>query len=312
MTGRRIHFFHDYLLSHYGQRVQKLCLDGGFTCPNRDGSKAVGGCVFCDVGGSGAAHIAAARPIREQIATQKAQCRARYGASIFIAYFQAFTNTYAPLERLKSLYDEALEDSDIVGLSVGTRADCLSPSVCDLLASYRDKGRRVWVEIGVQTVNQETLDRMNRAELVDDFRRAAKLVKERGLDLVVHVIVGLPGDTAEDFYRTIGFVNEVGADGIKIHNLYVDARAPLAKWWRDGQLKVLTLEEYAEAVATGLEQLCPACLIHRLSGQAPRPYHLAPDWALDKNRVIHAIEKVLERRGTAHGSAYSLERSVLP
>lgn len=301
MKPKPINYFHDHLVSYYGQRVQKLCLDGGFTCPNRDGSKSVGGCLFCDADGSGAGHMAAARPIREQIAQQKAQCRRRYGAKLFIAYFQAFTNTYGPLERLKSLYDEALASDDIVGLSVGTRADCLNDAVCDLLASYQVRKRRVWVEIGIQTVNQETLLNMNRAESVEDFRRAAKLVKARGLELVVHVIVGLPGDKRDDFLATISFVNTLDADGIKIHNLYIDSRAPLAALWHKGQIVLWGFNDYVTCVADGLERLSRRCLVHRLSGQAPKPYHLAPDWALDKNRIIRAIEGELLRRGTFHG-----------
>lgn len=305
MRAKPINYFHDHLVAYYGQRVQKLCLDGGFTCPNRDGSKSVGGCLFCDADGSGAGHMAAARPIREQVAQQKAQCRRRYGARLFIAYFQAFTNTYGPLEHLKRLYDEALASDDIVGLSVGTRADCLNDAVCDLLASYRVGGRRVWVEIGVQTINQATLDNMNRAESVEDFQWAAELVKGRGLELVVHVIAGLPGDNRDDFLATISFVNTLNADGIKIHNLYIDSRAPLAALWQKGEIALWSFNEYVSSVADGLEKLSNRCLVHRLSGQAPKPYHLAPDWALDKNRIIQAIEAELWRRGTFHGCACS-------
>ncbi|MCX7626744.1 MAG: TIGR01212 family radical SAM protein [Candidatus Sumerlaeaceae bacterium] len=305
MTPKPINYFHDHLIECYGQRVQKLCLDGGFTCPNRDGSKSFGGCLFCDSDGSGAGKILAARPVGEQVARQKALCQRRYGAKLFIAYFQAFTNTYAPVERLRFLYDQALASDDVIGLSVGTRADCLDEQVCDLLASYMSRSRRVWVEIGVQTVNQATLDRMNRAEGVEDFRRAAQLVKQRNLELVVHVIVGLPGDGIDDFLATVDFVNTLNADGIKIHNLYVDSRAPLAALWRKGDVPILSFGDYVSAVAQGVARLSSRCLVHRLSGQAPKPYHLAPEWALDKNRVIRAVEAELLARGAFHGSLYS-------
>ncbi len=309
MRSSRIRHFHQLLLCKYGERVQKLCLDGGFTCPNRDGTKAVGGCVFCDADGSGAAHIVSARSLAEQIRQQKLQCQRRYGAKLFIAYFQAFTNTYAPIDRLRELYDEALHDDDVIGLSVGTRADCVTEEVCELLLGYRNRGKTVWVEIGIQTVNQQTLDRMNRAETVGDFVAGCRLVKRYGLELVTHVIVGLPGDTKGDFLATIDFVNGVAADGIKIHNLYVDARSPLARWWRSGEVPLLEFRDYVQWVADGLERLAPRCYVHRLSGQAPRMFHLAPEWALDKNRVIHAIEAELERRDTVQGSFYCDESS---
>ncbi len=304
-----VNYFHTHLLQVYGCRVQKLCLDGGFTCPNRDGTKARGGCYFCDASGSGAAHIVPTDSITQQLRNQKKRCEQRYGAARFIAYFQAFTNTYASIPRLRSLYDEATADPQVVGLSVGTRADCITPAVCELLAEYVTRGLRVWVEIGVQTINQRTLDQMNRAETVDDYRRAAQLVKQAGLELVAHVIAGLPGDTGEDFLRTIRFLNEIMADGAKIHNLYIDSRATLASWWRDGKCRVLGFEEYVSLVADGLEILSPRCLIHRLSGQAPRQYHLAPAWALDKNLVIHSIEKELERRRSRQGARYPSEVS---
>ncbi|MGC8740613.1 MAG: TIGR01212 family radical SAM protein [Candidatus Sumerlaeaceae bacterium] len=304
MRTPRINHFHNFLKQAYGCRVQKLCLDGGFTCPNRDGSKATGGCYFCDASGSGAAHIVSAEPISEQLKSQKLRCQQRYGAVKFIAYFQAFTNTYAPIERLRMLYDQATSDPDVIGLSVGTRADCISEKVCELLRGYQCQGKRVWVEIGVQTINQTTLERMNRAETVEDYRRAARLIKEANLELVAHVIVGLPGDTRDDFLRTVEFLNEIHADGAKIHNLYIDARAALARWWREGRCQLLDFDEYINLVADGLESLAPNCVIHRLSGQAPRPFHLAPHWALDKNFIIQKIESELERRGTRHGSRW--------
>jgi radical SAM protein (TIGR01212 family) len=304
MGTQLIHYFHDHLVATRGSRVQKLCIDGGFTCPNRDGTKARGGCLFCDAAGSGAAHIAAASSIAEQVALQKERCRQRYHASLFIAYFQAFSNTYAPIDALRVLYEQAIMDDEVIGLSVGTRADCVDAAVCQLLRSCQARGKRVWVEIGIQTVNQQTLDRMNRAETVDDFAKACRLVKEHGLELVTHVIAGLPGDCPADFRSTIEFVNCMRADGIKIHNLYIDSRSRLAGAWRAGEVRTLEWDEYVALVADAIERLSPHCLVHRLSGQAPRPYHLAPDWALDKTRVIKGIEAELYRRRTSHGSRF--------
>jgi hypothetical protein len=295
-----INNFHDWLVQEFGSRVYKLCLDAGFTCPNRDGSKAVGGCTFCDVAGSGGAHIESTIGISAQVRDQIANSERRYRARKFIAYFQAFTNTYAPVERLHAVYDAAICDHRIVGLSVGTRADCVSHEVCELLASYRPRVR-VWLELGIQTVNQATLDRVNRAETVEEFHLACSMAKAAGLDLVLHIIFGLPGDTAEDCMRSIEFANRHGVSGVKIHNLYVDSRSPIAVDWRKGLVRLPEFDEYCSLVCDALERLDPGILVHRLTGHAPSPYHLGPGWALGKPAAIEKIAAELRRRGTYQG-----------
>lgn len=301
--------FRDWLVREYGERVQKLCIDAGFTCPNRDGRKGTNGCVFCDSQGSGARHIKTAREVESQVRSQIAQVERRFKARKFIAYFQAFTNTYAPLDRLREIYDSAFCDDRIVGLSVGTRSDCLDESVCALLASYRERGR-VWVEVGLQTANQDTLNRMNRGETVEQFRLACRAALQQGLDVVGHVILGLPGDSHSDFVRAIEVLNEAGVTGVKIHNLFVDCRAPIAAMWRRGEVPVLSRQDYVKAVCDALEILSPRILIHRLTGEAPAGELLAPDWVRNKKDVLDAIVTELNRRGTRQGSRFNGQAAV--
>jgi radical SAM protein (TIGR01212 family) len=297
----RYNAFHPWLRQQYGQRVHKICLDGGFTCPNRDGSKAEGGCTFCDVAGSGARHIATELGIRRQALRQISRVQKRYKAALFIAYFQAFTNTYAPVHTLKQIYDAAFFDDRIVGLSVGTRSDCITDEICELLASYRQRGR-VWLELGLQSVNQSTLDSVNRAERVDDYFAAAELAREYKLDLITHLIFGLPGDTPEDWLRAVKAVNASGSVGIKIHNLYIDSRAPLADAWHQGKVTLPNRNQYVSAVCDALEILRPEILVHRLTGDAPPHELLAPDWVRDKSAVLQSIENELELRNSRQGS----------
>lgn len=296
----------DYLRAEFGAPLQRLCLDAGFTCPNRDGSKAVGGCTFCDVAGSGASHIEETLGVRRQVQHQVALNEKRYGRSRYIAYLQAFTNTYGPIDRLRAVYDAAVSHPDVAVLSVGTRADCVDGSVCDLLAEF-NRRVEVWLELGLQSVNQATLDRVNRAETPDDFRLACRMSRCRGLRVVAHLIVGLPGDTPADCLRAVDLLNEEGVWGVKIHNLYIDSRAPMAAEWEAGGIPTMTQEEYVACVCDMLERLHPETVIHRLTGQAPRAFHLAPLWALNKSAVLEAITAEMRRRGSAQGSRFRLK-----
>lgn len=288
--------FNQWLRKRHGARVQRLCVDGGFTCPNRDGTKSAGGCSFCDAGGSGAGHIAAGMDVAGQVRRQIDRVQHRYGRSCrFIVYFQAFTSTYASVDQLRRVYDASLCDERIVGLSVGTRADCLTPEICALLASYVPR-YDVWVEIGLQSVNQATLDRVNRAERVEDFERACAMAKAAGLGVVAHLIFGLPGDAREDCLRAADLVNRCGVDGVKIMNLYIHASAPMAAEWRAGRVGLMERDEYVALVCDALERLEPSVLVHRLTGECPAPELLAPAWAGDKHAVLNAIHAELARR----------------
>ncbi|MBX7245691.1 MAG: TIGR01212 family radical SAM protein [Candidatus Sumerlaeaceae bacterium] len=294
--------FHDWLLKRFGERVFKICLDAGFTCPNRDGSKASGGCTFCDLAGSGARHIETSLGIRHQVQQQIQTARRRYRAEKFIAYFQAFTNTYAPVRVLKDIYDAAFCDPNVVGLSIGTRGDCVTDEVCELIAGYKSRGP-VWLELGLQSVNQSTLDRINRAERVEDFVEACESARKAGVDVVAHLIFGLPGDTREDCLKGVRLVNECGCRGIKIHNLYIDANAPMAEEWQRGEIQMIEREEYISWVCDALEILDPGVLVHRLTGEASPKLHLAPQWSREKVHLLRDIERELERRGSYQGKA---------
>jgi uncharacterized protein len=303
LHGRRYRSFGAWLRHYFGETVQKVCIDAGLTCPNRDGSKSRGGCLFCSAGGSGAGHVLTGLEIADQVRTQIARSLKRKGARRFIAYFQSFSNTYAPLEQLRELYDAALCDERIVGLSVATRGDCVCADTVDLLAEYRQRVH-VWLELGLETSSQATLDRMNRSETVEDFVRASALARTAGIDVVAHCIFGLPGDTRADAMRSIDLVNQAGASGVKIHNLYVDRTSGLAEQWRLGRVPVLSLEDYVELACDALERLRPDILIHRLTGEAPSGDLLAPDWVRDKASVLRAIEAGMESRGTFQGARY--------
>jgi len=293
----------EHLKAEWGAALHRLCLDAGFTCPNRDGSKAFGGCTFCDVAGSGASHIEGALGVRRQVLHQIAQCEQRHGPTRYIAYLQAFTNTYAPLDRLRAVYEAAVCHPDVAVLSVGTRSDCVDAPVCELLAGFGDRVQ-VWLELGLQSVNQATLDRVNRAETPDDFRQACRLARTYGLRVVAHVIVGLPGDTPADYLRAVDLLNAEGVWGVKIHNLYIDRRAPMAADWEAGSITLPTRDEYVASVCDMLERLRPDMVIHRLSGQAPRAYHLAPAWALEKSALLKAITAEMRRRESVQGCRY--------
>jgi len=301
---QRYNSFNKWLRARFGERVHKLCIDAGFTCPNRDGSKATGGCAFCDVAGSGARHIQSTLNIRRQVLAQVDQSFQRYHARKYIAYFQAYTNTYGTVPRLRRIYEAALISDYVVGLSVGTRGDCVTEEVCELLASFQEPHREVWLELGLQSANQETLDRINRAERVEDFVRACAMANTAGVQTVGHVIFGLPGDSHDDCLRSIDLINECGCSGLKIHNLYIDAQAPMAESWRKGEIRVWERGEYIGTVCDALERLNPSILIHRLTGEAPPPMLLAPDWASDKAKVLASIDTEMARRGTRQGSSF--------
>lgn len=290
----------DYLRAEFGFGLQRLCLDAGFLCPNRDGSKAVGGCTFCDVAGSGALHTQGPLSLRRQVQHQIELSRRRHGPSRYISYLQAFTNTYGSLDRLREVYEAAISHPEVAVLSVGTRSDCVDAPVCDLLAEFA-KRVQVWLELGLQSVNQATLDRVNRAETPEDFRSACRLARSRGLQVVAHLIVGLPGDSPSDCLRAADVVNAEGVWGVKIHNLYIDSRAPMATEWQAGAIPMLSRDEYVDVVCDMLERLRSDMVIHRLTGQAPRAFHLAPQWALDKGAVLDAIVAEMRRRGSVQG-----------
>lgn len=291
----------DYLKEKYGERVQRIVIHGGFTCPNRDGRKGWGGCIYCDATGSGFT-AEASLPIREQVLKMKERYEKK-GIRKFIAYFQAFSNTYDSPENLKKKYEEALVDDSIVQLSVSTRPDLVPEKVLDVLEEFKDRVD-VSVELGLQTANYRTLRLINRGHTLAEFVDAAVRVKRRGFELVVHVILNLPWDDALDVIEIAKLLSALSVDGVKIHSLYVVEGTELARMYRSGEIRICSLEEYVDRVITFLEYLSPNVVIHRLVADPPREGTIFGNWGKSKLELVNTIEKELERRNTYQGKKF--------
>jgi radical SAM protein (TIGR01212 family) len=290
-----------YLKGRFGQRVQKITLDAGLTCPNRDGRVGTGGCLYCNARGSGTGAWGRGQDISTQMEAGLARLARRYGAAKFIAYFQSFSNTYAPVARLRELYDAALTYPQVVGLSIGTRPDCVGVEVLDLLADYA-RDRLVWLELGLQSAHDATLQRINRGHEVACFTKAVSRAAERGLDVVAHVILGLPGEGPGEMAATAEYLARLPLHGVKIHLLYVIKDSGLAALYRAGEYACLTEDQYIRLVVDFIERLPAGLVIHRLTGD-PHPEELVvPTWCLDKLRVRQRIQEEFARRGTRQGS----------
>ncbi len=284
----------------FGCRVHKIALDAGLSCPNRDGTLSTAGCVYCNARGSGTGAAAAGVSIAEQVARAKAYLSRRFKAEKFIAYFQSFTNTHAPPDVLSGLWNEALADPDVVGLSVGTRPDCVPDPVLDLLARTAG-GRMAWLELGLQSSHDRTLARINRGHTAACFADAVQRARARGLWVCAHVILGLPGETAEDMRKTADFVAGSGVEGVKIHLLYVVRGTGMEGLLASGEYRCLTRDEYADAVCDFLERLPETTVIQRLTGD-PHPGELvAPEWCMDKAGTLAAIRARLREQGARQG-----------
>jgi len=291
-----------HLRQTFGCRVQKVSIDAGFTCPNRDGSVTTGGCIYCNNASFSPGNRR--QSVTEQLENGKAFLQRRYGAKKFIAYFQAYTNTYADIAYLKDLYDEALTCDDIVGLSIGTRPDCVPDTVLDLLASYASR-TYLWLELGLESGHDQTLALINRGHNVAAFDDAVSRARLRNLNLCAHLILGLPGETPDDMRATVRHVAHLRLDAVKLHHLHIVRHTVLEKMYRQGKVSLLSLDAYAALVADSLELLPPDTIIMRLMGDAPRDMLVAPLWSWDKRLALRQIEQELERRDIHQGSAYS-------
>jgi len=297
--GTRYHTLSQHLRETFGCKVYKVSVDAGFTCPTRDGTKGVGGCIYCDARGSGAYHIRG-QPLEEQIQRGMAFARKRHGSDKFIVYFQAFTNTYAPIDKLRSVYEQALSFPDVVGLAIGTRPDCVPNAVLDLIADYARKFY-VWMEYGLQSAKDETLEAVQRGHTVADFVEAVHRTKARGIWVCVHVMLGLPGEDTQDMMATADLVAELDLDGIKIHPTYVPRGTVLEEMYRDGSFGPLDRSTYVARACDVLERIPERIIVHRITGEAPEDVLVAPKWCLDKVGVLQAIRAELVRRDTWQG-----------
>ena len=305
MNDKAYRLFSAHLKARFGGRVHKISVDAGFTCPNRGGSRARPGCLFCDPGGSGAIGIERGEGVAAQLELGKEVMVRKYKAHHFLAYFQPFSNTFAPPERLRALYDEALGVAGVVGLAVGTRPDCLPEVVLDLLADYHRR-TYFWLELGLQSIHDATLAFLRRGHDYTTFLNAYQEARRRGLRVCVHVILGLPGESREQILATAEEMCRLQVDGIKVHLLHVLRGTPLGDLYQHGGIRVLEQAEYVALAADFLERLHPDTLIHRLTGDGPREQLLAPLWSLNKWEVLNAIDDELTRRDSRQGSVSAL------
>jgi len=281
-------------------KVYKLPIDAGFTCPNRDGSIATGGCIYCDGRGSRLRQAGLLPSVTEQIRQGQLYYRKHRRAGKFIAYFQSFTNTYGPYAKLKSLYDEALAQEDVIGLSIGTRPDCVSDEVLELLEGY-GKGRQIWLEFGLQSIHDRTLAFIKRGHNYAQFLDAVKRAAGRNIHICTHIIAGLPGESREDILATARAIASLPVQGIKIHLLLALKGTALGEMYENGKIAMLEKEEYVETVCDILELLPPEMVIQRLTADGYRDIFLAPLWAVNKMDVLNAIDRELEIRDAFQG-----------
>jgi len=300
MTDLRYNTFTAELRHVFGCRVQRVTLDAGFSCPNRDGTVGSGGCSYCGGAGAGAPGIPRQATLTEQLRVGKEFTARRYKATRFLAYFQAFSNTYGPVERLRAVYDEVLADPDIVGLIIGTRPDCLPAEVINLLAAYHRR-TWLWVELGLQSSSDATLTRINRGHDVASFVQAASALKTQGIRVCAHVILGLPGESRDEMLATPALLNQLGIDAVKLHHLHILSGTRLEKEFRAGELSLLERDDYLGLVCDFLERLDPRILVQRLVGDGSKNL-VAPRWGTDKSSLLAAITQELTRRGTRQGS----------
>ena len=295
-----------YLKDKFGERTLKICIDGGFTCPNRDGRVGYGGCAFCSERGSGE-HI-----VPDKISNQVKHYFSSYKAeraNKFIAYFQNFTNTYDSIENLKMKYDAALIDDRIVALAIATRPDCISEDVCKLLKSYSEK-YYVWVELGLQTSNENTGKVINRGYTDEQFSTAVSLLNKYNIDVVTHIMVGLPGENFDDIKNTVDFINNHSIQGLKIHSTYVVKNTRLADMYFNGTYTPISLEYYLDCASYILTHISPDIVIHRVSGDAPKDLLIAPDWNLHKKWIINGLDKLFRDKDLYQGMNYKKKEGL--
>lgn len=295
----------DYMLrERYGEKIYKLALNGKMSCPNRDGKLGTRGCIFCSAGGSGDFAGDAAHTILQQIEDQKAQIQSKRPVHRFIAYFQAYTNTYAPTPYLREIFTEAISHPDVAVLSIGTRPDCLPPDVLDLLEEL-NRIKPVWVELGLQTMHESTARYIRRGYPLSCFETAVKELHKRGLEVIVHTILGLPGETDEMMLQTIQYLNTLSIEGIKLQLLHILKGTDLADDYLAGKFQVLSQEHYLKLLISCLEHLSPDIVIHRLTGDGPKDLLIAPTWSSAKRTVLNELHHRMKLQNTWQGKCYT-------
>ena len=302
-----VNTFGSDLQRRYGEKIYKLTLHGGFSCPNRDGTIGQGGCTFCNVASIIDESIQV-KSISQQLMSQAQQMKK---SKRYLAYFQAYTSTYAEVEILKNMYEEALNSADIVGLCVGTRPDCVPDEALDLLAHYQSSGYEVWLELGLQTAHDNTLHHINRGHTFADYHQTVQKARQLGIKVCTHLIIGLPKENKPDNFITLNKVLDSGVDGLKIHPLHIVEGSIMAKAWRAGRINVLSLEDYVDIAGDIIRQTPASILYHRISANARKPTLLAPDWCENHWQSMNAVDHNLRQfgaQGSAIGDTYSFKQ----
>lgn len=295
-----------YCKNRYGSKVYKIALDAGLTCPNRDGTLGNRGCIFCSAGGSGDFAVKPMNSVADQLKEGQAMFGKKKTGNLFIAYFQAYTNTYGKLEYLAEIYEEALKQPQIVGISIATRPDCLPPDVLDLLVTLKNKypKKDIWVELGLQTIHDTTAAYIRRGYKLDIFNTAVANLKALGIPVIVHVILGLPGETTEMVLETIQYLNHLSIFGIKLQLLHVLKNTDLADDYLAGKFETLSKEDYMSLLITCLKNLSPEIVIHRLTGDGPKDLLIAPTWSLYKRDFFNTLHRHLKQTGEYQGQNF--------
>ena len=302
-NGKRYHSFNYFMRNKFGEKIFKISLDGGFSCPNRDGTISSGGCLFCSERGSGDYAGDRELSIHNQFIDIKKMMAKKWKDGKYVAYFQAYTNTYAPVEELREKYYQAINEDGVVALAIATRPDCIQEDVLDLLEEISKKVY-VWIELGLQTSSDQTAKRINRGYKLKVFEEAIEKLKDRNIDFVVHSIFGLPGEDKEQMIKTIDYIAHSGARGIKFHLLHLMKDTQMVKLYEDGQLKFLEQDEYNDLICKSIMRLPKEMVVHRLTGDSPRNLLIGPMWSLKKWEILNNIDKTMESNEFYQGKYY--------
>ena len=302
-NGKRYHSLNYFLRNKFNEKVFKISLDGGFSCPNRDGTISSGGCLFCSESGSGDYAGSRTLSIGKQFCDVKEMMNKKWKEGKYIAYFQAFTNTYAPIEDLRRKYNEAIKQEGVVALAIATRPDCLGDDVLDLLEEI-NKEVYVWVELGLQTVSDETARKINRGYKLEVYEDAIRRLKERNIDFVTHCIFGLPGETKKDMLKTVEYVAHTGSKGIKFHLLHLMKNTPMVKLYERGELEFMSQDDYIDLICKSISIIPEDMIVHRLTGDSPRDLLIGPMWSLKKWEVLNSIDKAMVDNDVYQGKSF--------
>ncbi len=308
-SGKSYNLFGDYLIGKYGSRVLKLPIDAGLSCPNRDGTLSSSGCIFCSDDGSASPVISGCSSIHEQMDSARRAFRRQDDSTKFIAYFQAYTNTYGSADYLKKLYDEAVSFPGIKGLMIGTRPDCIDKEIVEMISGYKRDGFELWIEIGLQTIHDRSLSYLNRGHSHESTEKAVKLIDQYNIDVCVHVILGIPGETWQDMMETAERISALPVQGVKIHHLHIIKGTELEDIYNDEPFSIMDMNQYVSTVCDFLERIRPDMIIHRLMGDRMEDSLVQPRWGLHKGTVIQAIDDEFEKRYTYQGFLYEPSRS---